>query len=81
MSNEGQTALDNSQKTRALTREIALQVRMAGVPEMDILVGIISGLHDMATAYLGDEVQAIEWNRNMVDLIERGLLRGNSGVQ
>lgn len=64
------------ESTRKLTRELALQIASRGKLEVDILVGIAYGLHDLAVSSFGDAPAAIEWQRTALDLFERQHLQG-----
>jgi hypothetical protein len=60
--------------TRDLCRRAATECQAHGISLEDASVAILYAAHDMAQAFRGDPVLAIEWMRTGLDLMERQLL-------
>lgn len=73
-------AAETIEKTRRLVRSLAGKIAGHGVAEIDVLVGIAYGLHDLATDAIGHPMGAIEWQRSAVDLFERQIMRGDGSA-
>lgn len=69
-------AADAIERVRGLTRKLAAEVVKHGVEPVDIALGVGYGLHDLALELTGSPMAAIEWQRTLIDLAERGHITG-----